>query len=378
MSATTSPGPAGRDRVAPVRLRRSGDTSAQIDVVAQRFGGRVGLEGVLGYLDRRARMVPVPGALTDWGFTWERRDAETRRWWPQGITTSADAHDDARYGEQGAQVVLTSWYRQDAQRTTGSRISVVDLGTLHYRHVVLVVPRTDPSGEVRLEPLKIHAGGLVWFGPWLHVAATGRGIYTCHVDDVLEVPDTARLGARFVLPVRHAYRAQAAEGTPRLRYSFLSLDRGTHPPELVVGEYARGEQTRRLVRFGLDPESHHLACDEHATSRPHWSDDRGASHMQGAAAANGEYFVTASRGSSRNGHLLVGRPGAWREHQEALPPGPEDITWWPEQDLLWSVTEHPRQRYVFCIRRGSVPGVAHLRDPDEVAPAQSDRGASAS
>ena len=117
----------------------------------------------------------------------------------------------------------------------------------------------------------MHAGGIVWCGPYLHIAATSRGFITCRADDLLRIPDErasgdrTRLGVdgdrvssygyRYLLPVRFAYQAAAEEGHEKLRYSFLSLDHDTKPPELVVGEYARGEQTRRLARFPLDPET---------------------------------------------------------------------------------------------------------------------------
>jgi hypothetical protein len=35
----------------------------------------------------------------------------------------------------------------------------------------------------------------------------------------------------------------------------------------------------------------------------------------------------------------------------ATPMGPEDLSWWPSTDELWSVTEHPDRRWVFCMKR---------------------------
>ena len=37
-------------------------------------------------------------------------------------------------------------------------------------------------------PLRIHAGGIVWHGPYLHVAATTKGFFTCRLDDLFRVP----------------------------------------------------------------------------------------------------------------------------------------------------------------------------------------------
>lgn len=330
-----------------IHLRRSDENAADIDELAAGAGARVGLDGVLDDLNRQAMTTRVPGRVVDRGFTWNDADAHTSRWWPQGITTSADA-GEAR------PVVLTSWYAQEAGRNRGSRISVVDLDTLRYRHVLLVVPTRDRDGRLGLEPLLAHAGGLVWCGPYLHVAGTRRGLFSCRVDDVLRMRSDAGSGYRYVLPVRFGYEAHADDGTERMRYSFLSLDRGSERPQLVAGEYGRGDMTRRLVRFPLDPQTLHLGAADDGTSRPLSLEDGGLGHMQGAAVVDGTYYVTASRGPRSPGHLHVGVPGSWRTLRGVLPVGPEDITYWPGTDTLWSLSEHPGHRYVFAVRRDAV------------------------
>jgi hypothetical protein len=35
--------------------------------------------------------------------------------------------------------------------------------------------------------MNIHAGGIVWAGPYLHIAATNRGFVTARVDDIMRV-----------------------------------------------------------------------------------------------------------------------------------------------------------------------------------------------
>ena len=165
----------------------------------------------------------------------------------------------SEYTSRAATLVVTTWYAKDlgdGHRAAAS--TFVDLATRRYRHVLLVVPRLE-DGELRVEPLKIHAGGVVWCGPWLHVAATARGLYTCHLDDLVRLPDGVRApttpasrstrarctasATGYLLPVRFAYRASHDEGHEQLRYSFLSFDRASTPPQLVAGEYARGRQT---------------------------------------------------------------------------------------------------------------------------------------
>ncbi len=337
-------------------LRRTEERAADVDGVARHLGRRVGLAGVLPHLDRQAAPARVPGGAATWGLRWDHEDQATERWWPQGITTSADASGTEEV--HGHRLVVTSWYaaRSDGH-DPGSRVSILDLETLRYEHVLLVVPELSADGEVGLRRLGVHAGGLVWHGPYLHVAGTRRGVFSCRWDDLLRMTSPAEAwGYRFVLPVRFAYAASAPEGVEPMRYSFLSLDRDSRPPALVAGEYGRGEMSRRLVRFPLDPATSHLSAGDDGVSRPVDLDPRGPGHMQGACVVGGTYYVTTSRGRCRRGHLHVGRPGEFRTHPRVLPIGPEDICYWPSTDTLWSLTEYPGRRFVFAMDRGRFEG----------------------
>ena len=323
----------------------------------------LGRKGRRAFLGGRLLGRAVRGAIT-----WDRTDRRDPRWWPQGVTTSADASDTEDH--EGRRLLLVSWYAKeqpdDESGNHGSRITVLDLDSRRYRHVLLVVP-TLTDGVLGMEPLKVHAGGIVWLGPYLHVAATARGVVTCRLDDILRVPDDvgadlARLavedglvstyGYKYVLPVRFSYRAVTGDGLERLRYSFLSLDRAAEPMQLVVGEYGNSSQTRRLARYPLDPETLVLAAGDDGASRPLGLEEHGAVRMQGAAIARGTWYVTASTGPWVPGSVYVGHPGSWRRFKWATPPGPEDVALWPSTDELWSVTEHPRRRWVYAMRRG--------------------------
>jgi hypothetical protein len=346
-----------------VHLVRTDENVDEIDALAARLGGRVGLAGVVADLDRRGRRGFAPGRAVRRAITWDAADRRDPRWWPQGISTSADASDTEDLdGTDGRRMLVVSWY---AKEQHGSRITFLDLETRRYRHVLLVVPELK-DGVLSLAPLRVHAGGLVWCGPYLHIAATARGVITCRVDDLLRVPDgvpsdpdrlgleddrVSSFGYRYVLPVRFAYRAVTDDGLERLRYSFLSLDRSTPTPQLVVGEYGNSSQTRRLASFPLDPETLFLAEGEDGVSRPVVLDEGGVVRTQGAAIARGKWYLTRSTGPWVPGSVYVGEPGAFRRYRWATPPGPEDIAWWPSTDLLWSVTEHPRRRWVYAMKR---------------------------
>lgn len=338
-----------------VHLRRREENRDEIADVIARLGRPVGLSGLLDHLNRQARVTKAQGRGPTYAFTWEDHDIHDRTWWPQGITTSADAsHDEAVHNRR---LLITSWYSKGGEPgfegpNKGSRITIVDLDTLRYRHVLLVTPTLDEDGRPQLSPLKVHAGGLVWFGQHLHVAGTRRGLFTCNLDDLMHIEsDHETYGYRYVLPVRDVYDAFAEDGNEKMRYSFLSVDRSTNPPELVAGEYGVQDMTTRLAQYQLDPDSGLLRTDDDGCSRPVFLHDGGVGHMQGACIVNGTYYVTASRGQWRLGSLYVGRPGAFRRFRYTLPPGPEDISYWPSRDQLWSLTEYPGRRVVFAMDR---------------------------
>jgi hypothetical protein len=334
-----------------VHLVRTEENVDEIEALAGRLGGRVGLAVLLGDLNRRARRTLAPGWAVHRALTWDAADRRDPDWWPQGITTSADASDTEEVeGAEGRRLLVVSWYAKSGQ---GARLTFLDLDRRRYRHVLLVVPVVE-DGEVTLQPLAVHAGGLVWHGPYLHIAATARGVHTCRVDDLLRVPAgglVESFGYRYLLPVRFSYRARTDEGLERLRYSFLSLDRATSPPELVVGEYGSSAQTRRLARFRLDPETSFLTAGEDGIARPVVIEDGGVVRTQGAVVARERWYLTRSTGPRVPGSVYAGRPGDFRRYRWATPMGPEDIAWWPSTDLLWSVTEHPHRRWVYAMKR---------------------------
>ncbi len=359
--------PTPPDRAPSVHLERTEENVAEIAALEAMLGGRVGLGPMLGDLHRRARPVPRPlgaflGRAVDRALTWDAEDRRTRDWWPQGITTSADASDEGAV--EGRRLLLATWYAPEVDgQSPGSRITFLDLETLRYRHVLLVVPELR-DGRLGLAPLRVHAGGLVWCGDYVHIAATSQGFVTCRLDDLMRVPDdragalgrlrvdgeaVASYGYRYVLPVRFRYRARADDGATRLRYSFLSLDRRS-PAALIAGEYGRGDQTTRLARFPLDLATGLLETGDDGRCRPVELDD-GVRRMQGAVVVDGQWYVTVSQGPVLPGSVYVGTPGQLRARHLAVPMGPEDIAAWPSTGELWTLTEHPWRRWVVALRR---------------------------
>lgn len=337
-----------------VHLTRTAENVREIDALAALAGGRAPFEELLAGLPRQARRAAAGrllGRAVAEAYTWTARDNRDRQWWPQGISTSADA--DGSEVVAGRRLLVVSWYSHPVDgEPRGSRVTFLDLDTLRYEHVLLVVPTVDGDGAVSLRPLAVHAGGLVWAGGLLHVAATSRGVVSCRIDDLVRAGDgLPAYGHDWLLPVRFTYRARTPDGHAGLRYSFLSLDRERRPHALVTGEYGRGTTSTRLARFDLDIESGLLVVGDDGRATPVTLEDAGVGQMQGAVVARGRHHVTVSRGAWWPGDVYVGDPGSLRRRRMAVPMGPEDLSYWPSSDRLWSVSEHPRRRWIFSMRR---------------------------
>lgn len=319
-----------------------------------RFARVVGLRGVLRDTNRVARSVPAPSEAAVDSMVWDARDQRTTRWWPQGITTSADASPGGSGTFEGRSVVITSWYARGwVGRLLGSRLSVIDGvdGPSHgYRHVLLMERVRLGRFLPWFRPVRVHAGGIVWFGDHLYVAGSSRGVRVFRLDDILRVRNRLwSRGYRYVLPQLTTYVAQRDADAAPLTYSFLSLDHAGEVPHLVAGEYGRKGGSHRLVRFVLDPETGLLRSDERGWAVPAALYDRQVARMQGATVVDGTWIISASSGEGIPGDLWVGRPGGYTRHRGVLPTGPEDLTYWPQRGQVWTLTEWPGRRWVFGI-----------------------------
>jgi hypothetical protein len=265
-----------------------------------------GLADLLASSGRRARRTKAPGSLVVSAIRWSGLDRWTQAWWPQGIAVGSF---------DGIPIVLVSWFRK--RPSGGVRLTVLDLDSLRYRHVALV----DADG---FSPVPVHAGGIVWTGDRLLVAATHDGIREFRMSDILH-----RGHGQFVLP-----QVGVLDRGEKFRYSFLA--EGTEG--IIAGEYAKDE-SGRLARLTLGDGSV-VAKNLHAPGIP---------EMQGALFVAGQWAVSSSRGDRVNGDLWTGPQDDLVNHVGALPPGPEDLAWWPERHQVWGATEHPGKRYVYAV-----------------------------
>jgi len=336
----------------PFALRTTRPRDAVVARLAARLH-RVGLDGVLDDLDRKAEPCPVPGAAARPGLTWDQPDRDDRSWWPQGVAA-------LRSGE----ILLVSWYgKRRRLHTPGARITVLHrtaTGGPRYRRVLLVRPRRF-LGALTLGAVPVHAGGIAVHGDLLHVADTVFGVRVFRPGDVLRVGRPRRglrrllrtRGHDYVLPQAMAVRVPLRAGRRRMRWSFVSVGEVDGRPTLVVGEYRRvAHGPGRLARYPLDPATGLPATDGRGRAVPLEVHEGQPNRMQGAAVHDGTWFVTASAGEDVPGDLYVGTPGAWVRSRGVLPPGPEDLAWARPGEELWCVSEWPGRRWVFPIAAG--------------------------
>jgi hypothetical protein len=334
---------------APFELHSTVTDQALLDASGE-GSETVGLSGLLAESGHRAKPVTLDGTATVEAYAWRALDQYSPTWWPQGIEVGM---------HNGIPLAITSWFAQRKRgRTKGSRISVIDLRNPQkptYHHVLLVAPRRSSAGVV-FDPVEVHAGGIVWSGDRLLVAATFGGIREFRLSDILSTPRKGILrrasglyGYRFVLPEAGRYLPPKSKSKRGMRYSFLALETVTgdstgRDPEvenglrIVAGEYGKNH-FGRVARLTLAPGAT-VIDTTHVPDIP---------EMQGAVVHNGTWFINASRGDKQGGDLWVGTPGAMKRNAGVLPIGPEDIAIWPERRQMWSVTEFPGKRWVYAL-----------------------------
>lgn len=318
----------------------------------------------------RAAASCSPGAANRLAaFCWTSGDDDVSYWVPQGITTTADASPTGAY--DGSTAILVSWYDNGTDGyDRGVRVSFVDYSNPAaptYRHVLLVEPYVRSDGKASFKPINIHAGGIFWYDDYLYVASTTSGFLVFDMRHLWETASTVSTeiglqsdgsyqayGYKYVLPEVMSYGRSTLGGYSNLTFSFASVDRTSTPNAIVVGEYASPGTGTRLARFPINSDTGTLTASAdgyvHATAAYNVS----VTSMQGGTSINGKYYLSTSDGSGNAGDLATFTPGgSVVMHYDVLPIGPEDMSYWPGKDQLWSLSEYASGRSVFAVRASS-------------------------
>lgn len=285
------------------------------------------------------------------GFTWEKGDAVTKDWRPQGI---------AGIARNGRKWLVVSWYARKPHEEKGCRISfvdVTDMDKIRYRHVLLVEPAADAYLFQGIEGL--HAGGLAVLGDNLFVPDTGRGLRIFNLQKIFPaVADPGKKNCgfldgkalacdyRFFMP-QEDFQKLRVEGNGVPRFSFLSVDWTGDSPRLLSGNFHRDADGYRnapstliwwkVVDGRVTGEVERLLLDY--------------SNIQGAAVSEGQLFLSCSWGKNRKDTQLIvlDKAGGNEKIHSSWPLGAEDFHRAKTSDNLWCLTEHEGMRMVFAI-----------------------------
>ncbi|RDV37842.1 hypothetical protein DV096_12060 [Bradymonadaceae bacterium TMQ3] len=353
-------GEALADRLlARVTGEAGGQTRTMVDVL-----GALNRQGRAGLRSSFATRLSGLGAV---GFRWNAGDDDVSYWYPQGISGSSDA--EASGLVEGRRVIMTSWYHKtEARPTKGARLSVADISDLsdvRYRHLLLVDP-VEAGGEVNYTSASydsgnaLHAGGIVWWGSYLYVVDTMKGIRVYDLGRMFRpshTDDTSAIGIRggrsdahgylFAVPRIARYRL-TSESCP-VRFSFVGLDRQSEPPALVTGEYFSDHAQAKMVVWPLDAATGLLETRQGSTVASRGL-VIGQTRAQGGTRVGGDFYVSSSSQDGSNGRLYKGRPGG-RNTSVNWVYGAEDLYYERAHDRIWTTAEHPGARDVVGIER---------------------------
>ena len=304
------------------------------------------------------------------GFKFDSGDNGDCANYPQGITTSRDAVGTANSGNyDGHQLVLVSWYTKDGcgGESSRSRITLVDWDATYpnkYRKVLLV-EATGTAAVPDFKDIPVHAGGVSWYGDYLYVADTGRGMRVFDMRKILKTNtggSADQIGRQsettyyahnyaYVLPQVGTVTAATTSGTA-LKWSTISLDRPAK--SIVMTEYtcqadctAYPNRAPRAIRFPFASGATTFAATTTASEalRLPWY------NLNGVASHNSRWWF-ASSGAKK---LYYWAPATGSATFNWVG-GAESISYWEhdtEPDLLWSLQETVGHRNVFAVEQAS-------------------------
>lgn len=312
----------------------------------------------------------VPG-LTG-GFRFDSADNSDCANYPQGITTSRDAVGTANSGNyDGHQLVLVSWYTRDScgGDQERSRITLVDWDATYpnkYRKILLVEP-TGTAATPNFRDIPIHAGGVSWYGDYLYVADTGRGMRVFDMRKILRTNTggtSDQIGRQsatvyyahnyaYVLPQIGTITSNTTSGT-NLAWSSISLDRVS--ASIVMTEYtcqscaSYPNRAPRAIRFPFASGATTFAASTTASQALQlpWY------NLNGVASHNGRWWFN----SSGQKQLYYWTPAAGATTYTWVGAG-ESISYWEDTtnpDLLWTLQEGVGSRNVFAVEQATYDG----------------------
>jgi hypothetical protein len=313
------------------------------------------------------------------------RSLDSSDWVPQAIASSNEATVG---GYTGPSAVAVTWYQPRLDHTAGAmddpqndRITFINTpasgDSATYRHVLMVEPVVQ-NGKLNLQPVKMHAGGIAWYGNILYVASTGGGTRAFDVRRIFAVHTTKRVvgldaatpadanlyGESFayaILQVANYKKTDAAcNRSPTvvnsgLCFSGVTVDRSASPVSLISYEYRTKDEMvaakvgARIVHWPLDRTTGLLARATDGKVHSGTLYVTPTYQVQGVSIDHTSFFMSTSQSggtfySEVDGDGVAPSKSTWVEGAETV-----SFTTTSFGNRLWSVTETPGRRMVFWV-----------------------------
>jgi hypothetical protein len=313
------------------------------------------------------------------------RSLDSSDWVPQAVASSNEA---VAGGYSGPAAVAVTWYQPRPDHTAGAmddpqndRVTFINSPTSGnsstYRHVLLVEPVVE-NGKLNLRRVKMHAGGIAWFGNIIYVASTGGGIRAFDIRRIFAVhtnKDTVGLdtatpsdpnlyGESFafvMLQVANYKKTDAAcTRSPTvvnagLCFSGVTVNRSASPVSLISYEYrTQAEMTAakvgaRIVHWPLDASTGLLtrATDGRVHSGKLFVTP--TYQVQGVSIDHATFFMSTSQSGGTfyrevDGDGVAPVKSSWVQGAETV-----SFTTTSFGNRLWSATEVPDKRMLFWV-----------------------------
>jgi hypothetical protein len=313
------------------------------------------------------------------------RSLDSSDWVPQAVASSNEA---AVGGYAGPPAVAVTWYQPRPDHTAGAaddpqndRVTFVNTPasgkSATYRHVLLVEPVIE-NGKLNLRRVKLHAGGVAWYGNILYVASTGGGVRAFDLRRIFAVdtakdlvgldtstPSDAHLyGESFayvILQVGNYKKTDTAclrsptTTNSGLCFSGVTVDRSASPVSLLSYEYrtqsemAAAKVGTRIVHWPLDRSTGLLAraADGNVHSGTLYLTP--TYQVQGVSIDHTTFFLSTSQSGGTfyrevDGDGVAPDKSTWVQGAETT-----SFTTSSFGNRLWSATEVPGRRMLFWV-----------------------------
>ncbi len=291
------------------------------------------------------------------GFKWNDY-GQTGAWVPQGLSSTGDAYPSGMT-PNGRKILACSLQINDAS-TRITFADVTDPDAVTFQHAFLVEPvMSGSSGSCK--DVANHAGGVAWVGDLMYICDTNNGLRVFDVSQIrvmatsswneigLQPDGTIHArGYLYALPqVARHYEVAPFNGT----FSYCGLLRDPYEGDAILtGQYNSAAGTS-IYCWPLGV-SGSLVLRQDGYARANKMNmsvtDMSLQGGLGAVDVDGKFrlFLT-----STNPDRLYRRhlDEAASDVNYTWPENPEGITYFPQDDELWTVTELTNKRIVFAV-----------------------------